>query len=264
MTVAQNFAYCGSDCTRDGLPSDGVTVIASMLHAHNFGMALNLRHVRDGIELEPIDSNWNYDFDYQSMITHSTGNDDDDTTTTRILPGDDLILECYYDTSDANEITYAGEESASEMCYVYLYVYPKPELSKCRSTFAFSEIQNWVLKAKELGYLNDDADEYYSYLDGAKEYYQSLWWNTTSYTQSCQDQYSDRLSTVLIDKPEITNEYQTEICGKTVGIDVFEYWYPRSTTPWVQPTETENQEDATVMKRFSGYVLFSLVIIHFF
>ena len=65
--VTMNTAYCGADCTTPGLPAEGVTVIANFLHSHTVGTAMALRHIRDGVELEPIDVNEHYDFDYQQI-----------------------------------------------------------------------------------------------------------------------------------------------------------------------------------------------------
>lgn len=60
-------AYCSADCTKAALPAEGVTVIGNFLHAHTIGTAMALRHIRDGVELEPIDVNEHYDFDFQQI-----------------------------------------------------------------------------------------------------------------------------------------------------------------------------------------------------
>ena len=218
MPAAVNTALCASDCTEAGLPSEGVQVFASMLHAHTNGIALQLRHVRDGVELEPIDTNWNYDFDYQNLVSVSDG--------IEILPGDDLILDCYYNTSDQDDTVFAGESTNEEMCFVFLYVYPKPELRECQSRFLGNEFSIWYTQAQNLGFLDDDFN-YNTNIDGAKEFYQALWWNTTYRYQTCDDQYGgDLISPQTVQVPEITDEYQMEICGQTLGIDVTDYWYP--------------------------------------
>ena len=55
--------FCLSECTSNGIPEGGVHAIGNLLHLHQLGTALKLRHIRDGKELVPIDRNDNYDFD---------------------------------------------------------------------------------------------------------------------------------------------------------------------------------------------------------
>ena len=49
------------ECTTAAYPEDGINVFGSILHQHTIGVALNMRHIRDGVELEPIDINLNYE-----------------------------------------------------------------------------------------------------------------------------------------------------------------------------------------------------------
>ena len=42
-----------------------IKVFADILHTHLAGIGLRLRHFRDGIELQYVDSDMNYDFNYQ-------------------------------------------------------------------------------------------------------------------------------------------------------------------------------------------------------
>ncbi len=176
-----NYGYCMKDCTEIGLPPDGVTVFGTFLHAHPIGTALIVRHVRNGVELEPIEADWAYDFDYQQMIA---------VDNVHVLPGDDLILECHY-TNYRNRTTFGGIETSTEMCLAFLWVYPKPDLKTCVTTFAEDDLSQWATGAKDKGYLNQDADilnyaAHYKYKheipfnyditkEGATEYYNNLW-----------------------------------------------------------------------------------------
>ena len=103
-----NYGYCTSDCTSYGLPTGGVTVFASFLHSHDIATALNLRHIRNGIELPPIDYNWAFDFDYQQTTAIDN---------IVIMPGDDIILECYYNSMNRDSMTYGGIATTDEMWY---------------------------------------------------------------------------------------------------------------------------------------------------
>ena len=42
-----------------------IKVFADLLHTHLAGIGLRLRHFRDGVELPYVDSDMNYDFNYQ-------------------------------------------------------------------------------------------------------------------------------------------------------------------------------------------------------
>lgn len=84
--------YCSNECTSLGLPEQGVHAFGNLLHLHVLGKALKLRHIREGKELVPIDRNDNYDFDYQQLWILENE--------MHIMPGDDLYLECHYESPD--------------------------------------------------------------------------------------------------------------------------------------------------------------------
>ena len=67
--ITLNTGWCSSECTEKGLPEEGITVFASGLHAHQVGVAMAMRHIRNGQELEPIEVNDNYDFNYQQGLS---------------------------------------------------------------------------------------------------------------------------------------------------------------------------------------------------
>ena len=104
-------AFCTADCTANTLPEGGVTVFGSLLHSHLRGVSMSLRHVRDGVELEPIDVNEHYDFNYQQVIFHDESRE--------LLPGDQLILHCSYDTTGDDNMIFGGEGTS----FVY-YAFP--------------------------------------------------------------------------------------------------------------------------------------------
>ena len=96
--------YCHADCTEDFFPEEGITAFGSVLHAHLAGTAISLRHIRDGVELEPLDVNEHYDFNYQQMHMF------DEPRT--LLPGDQFMVQCTYDTSDRDELVLGGLKSS--------------------------------------------------------------------------------------------------------------------------------------------------------
>ena len=69
-----------------------------------------------------------YDFDYQQMTPFGDNE-------IEILPGDELIVECVYDSTERDTITYGGEGTYDEMCLSFLLVYPKPKLAMCITSY---------------------------------------------------------------------------------------------------------------------------------
>jgi hypothetical protein len=58
---------------------------------------VKVRHIRNGIELPYIDKNVNYDFDFQDFVLL--------TNEVKILPGDEIQIQCDYDTSNRTNVT---------------------------------------------------------------------------------------------------------------------------------------------------------------
>eukprot|EP00490_Sorites_sp_Unknown_P005830 CAMPEP_0114655214 /NCGR_PEP_ID=MMETSP0191-20121206/10965_1 /TAXON_ID=126664 /ORGANISM="Sorites sp." /LENGTH=271 /DNA_ID=CAMNT_0001870895 /DNA_START=827 /DNA_END=1643 /DNA_ORIENTATION=+ len=135
--------YCDLDLISDRIPETGVTAFASMLHAHTAAVSLRLRHVRDGVELKPIDNNPTYDFDYQQTIALDN---------VLILPGDKLLIECVFNTSNRDFMTYGGISSREEMCQGWLTIYPAVGSGFCASTQKQETFESFLNTASERGY----------------------------------------------------------------------------------------------------------------
>ena len=108
-----NVGFCGSECTESGIPAEGVNIFANLLHAHLLGKAMSLKHIRDGVELETLDLNEHYDFNYQQMTIIPGAR--------KLLRGDKLIMSCHYDSSSQDAITYGGLATTDEVLYCVLY-----------------------------------------------------------------------------------------------------------------------------------------------
>ena len=105
-----NMGICGSECTENGILAEGVTIFANMLHGHLLATQMSLRHIRDGVELEPIDENEHYDFNYQQM-TIIPGQK-------KLMRGDRMIMSCQYNSKSRISMTYGGGESTDEVLYI--------------------------------------------------------------------------------------------------------------------------------------------------
>ena len=127
LTYTKTVGYCSAACTSN-FPSGGIKIIGNVLHGHVYAKALRLRHVRNGVELPTIDTNWAYDQNFQQMSVMV-----DEVT---VLPGDDLIVECWFNTENipTNEMIYAGVSTLDEMCLTLITVYPFGNLITCLSS----------------------------------------------------------------------------------------------------------------------------------
>ena len=110
-------AYCPAFATEALLPPvTGINVTAVFLHMHLVGKSAALRQFRNHVELPPIASEPYWDFNFQDL-------DLGDEVT--ILPGDELLTQCTYDTSSSNTPVKFGEATTNEMCLAFFVYYPR-------------------------------------------------------------------------------------------------------------------------------------------
>ena len=132
--ITSHTGYCFSACTEAAVPSEGITIISSMLHMHTLGSQMGTRIVRaNGVEEKPLDWDPHYDFNFQAsneLHEHRT-----------IYPGDQLVTTCTFDATRRLEPTFGGESTSEEMCLHYVVAIfngqqrsPQPRLGFCAST----------------------------------------------------------------------------------------------------------------------------------
>ena len=56
------------------------------------------------------------------------------------MPGDEIMVECDFDTKDRNRFTFGGFPTAEEMCLVFLTYYPAVNLGACFSRPSWNNI----------------------------------------------------------------------------------------------------------------------------
>lgn len=133
---------CSAECTEKFFPEDGIHIFANLLHTHVIGHGLTLQHLRYNSEcgvyeeLQPIDRNLQYDFNYQ-QFTHLR-------RTTTVLPGDILVLKCFYGSENANGITVGGLSTRDEMCLTFPVYYPKLSLTHCHSIISTGDLLSFA------------------------------------------------------------------------------------------------------------------------
>ena len=128
--LQQDFFYAGqcmSECTEKAIPAEGVNVICGGLHTHLAGKKIVLRHIRDGVEQKIPFKDDHYDFNYQIFRYLPEE--------IKVLPGDQLMTDCHYNTVDKTEPTFGGEATHEEMCLTFVRYYPRTPLgwSDCTS-----------------------------------------------------------------------------------------------------------------------------------
>uniref|UniRef100_A0A673G0K6 DBH-like monooxygenase protein 1 homolog n=1 Tax=Sinocyclocheilus rhinocerous TaxID=307959 RepID=A0A673G0K6_9TELE len=120
--------HCTQECLQESLDSEmpsGIHVFAVLLHAHLAGRAIRARHFRQQVELQPLASDDQFDFNFQEFQPLSQER--------IILPGDSLITECRYNTKGRMNMTWGGLSTRDEMCLSYLLYYPRVNLARCES-----------------------------------------------------------------------------------------------------------------------------------
>ncbi|EAW48033.1 monooxygenase DBH like 1 [Homo sapiens] len=128
MPEFQSEGHCTLECLEEALEAEkpsGIHVFAVLLHAHLAGRGIRLRHFRKGKEMKLLAYDDDFDFNFQEFQYLK-----EEQT---ILPGDNLITECRYNTKDRAEMTWGGLSTRSEMCLSYLLYYPRINLTRCAS-----------------------------------------------------------------------------------------------------------------------------------
>uniref|UniRef100_A0AC11DLF0 Monooxygenase DBH like 1 n=1 Tax=Ovis aries TaxID=9940 RepID=A0AC11DLF0_SHEEP len=120
--------HCTLECLEEALEAEkpsGIHVFAVLLHAHLAGRGIRLRHFRKGEEMRLLAYDDDFDFNFQEFQYLKEEQ--------IILPGDNLITECRYNTKDRARMTWGGLSTRNEMCLSYLLYYPRINLTRCAS-----------------------------------------------------------------------------------------------------------------------------------
>ncbi|XP_077367206.1 DBH-like monooxygenase protein 2 homolog isoform X2 [Festucalex cinctus] len=106
-------------------PVPDLHVFAVMMHTHTAGRKVRVGHFRNGEQLGFLAANLNYDFNLQEITRLGS--------VKTVKPGDDIVVECSYSTSDRSEATQMGLATTDEMCLAFLLFYPQIEIVTCIS-----------------------------------------------------------------------------------------------------------------------------------
>uniref|UniRef100_A0A8C0MN52 DOMON domain-containing protein n=1 Tax=Canis lupus familiaris TaxID=9615 RepID=A0A8C0MN52_CANLF len=107
----------------NGAPVPDIQVYGYLLHTHLAGRALQAVQYRNGTQLQTICKDDSYDFNLQETR--------DLPYRVEIKPGDELLVECHYQTLDRDSLTFGGPSTINEMCLIFLFYYPRNNISSC-------------------------------------------------------------------------------------------------------------------------------------
>nr|XP_032817550.1 DBH-like monooxygenase protein 1 homolog [Petromyzon marinus] len=128
----RSFVTANSNDTLQGQVSGTMNVFATMLHSHLAGIAIQVRHFRNGNQIGNLGRDMGYDFGLQE--TRYLNN------LTAVLPGDQVVTECTYRTTTRTVTTTGGLGTMNEMCLSFLYYYPKVNIGLCRSMYDITTV----------------------------------------------------------------------------------------------------------------------------
>ncbi|CRK90752.1 CLUMA_CG004444, isoform A [Clunio marinus] len=127
-----SIGYCTGKCNKEAFSTtaagggSGINVIGIQMQTHEMGKSIKVGLVRSGSELHPIAQDHNLDSEYLEYRALSKA--------IQVLPGDDLMVECAYNSFDKTKLTLGGYEAQQEICQATLVYYPKQDhLTSCYS-----------------------------------------------------------------------------------------------------------------------------------
>ncbi|XP_063758892.1 DBH-like monooxygenase protein 2 homolog isoform X2 [Eleginops maclovinus] len=106
-------------------PMPELQVFAVLLHTHLAGRKIRVSHYRNGTQTGFLALDEHYDFGLQQTV--NLGH------ITTIKQGDEIAVECTYNTADRTNVTFMGLGSTEEMCLAFLYYYPAISITTCIS-----------------------------------------------------------------------------------------------------------------------------------
>ncbi|CAG5122416.1 unnamed protein product, partial [Candidula unifasciata] len=124
------------------------------------------KHVRKGRELSELNRDNHYSPHFQEIRRLAQ--------TVNVLPGDDLITTCEYDTSARPLATVGGFSISDEMCVNYIHYYPKSELEVCKSSVQTHELDTFMFLLNRL----EGAHVYHE--AGYRANYKNIDWSPTN------------------------------------------------------------------------------------
>ncbi|XP_028940812.1 putative DBH-like monooxygenase protein 2 [Antrostomus carolinensis] len=121
----RSYGFCNSSQfdEMNGMLVPDLHVFAYLLHTHLSGRGVKAAQYRNGKQLGILCEDNKYDFRLQEIR--------DMKEILIIKPGDEILVECNFQTLDRSEITFGGPSTMNEMCLTFLFYYPRNNISSC-------------------------------------------------------------------------------------------------------------------------------------
>lgn len=97
-----------------------LNILAVGHHMHLHGSKMEISVERDGINVGLLRNEHHYDFNHQSQ-------EEPNPVLRTLLPGDQIVTKCTYDTSSATDEVSFGDLTQQEMCYSPILYYPRQD-----------------------------------------------------------------------------------------------------------------------------------------
>ncbi|KYO37527.1 DBH-like monooxygenase protein 1 precursor isoform A [Alligator mississippiensis] len=142
-----SYGLCNSSQFEEmnGTPVPDMHVFGYLLHTHLTGRGVRVVQYRNGKQLGFICADNKYDFNLQETR--------DLKEILIVKAGDEILVECTFETLDRTGITFGGPSTLNEMCLAFLFYYPRSNISSC---MGYPDIQ---YIAQALGQQASDAME---------------------------------------------------------------------------------------------------------
>lgn len=105
------------DCTA-AIWNQPLNVVGIIHHMHLYGEEMKIQVEREGLNLGPMRYERHYDFNHQSLEEPSAN-------LKQLFPGDQISMDCLYDTTKATDSVSFGDLTQQEMCYGAIVYYPR-------------------------------------------------------------------------------------------------------------------------------------------
>ncbi|CEF69436.1 DBH-like monooxygenase protein 1 [Strongyloides ratti] len=128
--------YCVPECTKH-LPTNGIYIFATQLHAHLTGRKLFTSHFRNGVKIGEINRANHYSPHWQLIRKLKK--------TVNVKKGDYLSTTCVYDTYDKTNFVFGGYGIEDEMCVNYIHYYPESVIEVCKSAINNKTLEEFFL-----------------------------------------------------------------------------------------------------------------------
>ncbi|XP_070592272.1 putative DBH-like monooxygenase protein 2 [Erythrolamprus reginae] len=107
----------------NGSPVPDMHVFGYLLHTHLAGRGVRGVQYRNGKQLRILCEDNKYDFNLQEVRNLKKA--------VILKPGDEFLVECHYQNTDRGETIFGGPSTLNEMCLLFLFYYPRNNISNC-------------------------------------------------------------------------------------------------------------------------------------